>query len=98
MKGRPKGAPPRERGRPARILIPGWRSRSVSGTLQAGSGPFGVNRTGKTHCLPVGLRRGRSGLQQSQLEGGRVRIEGGHLEASNEHLPGTGRIDQSIHP
>ena len=32
-------SPTRERGRPARILIPGWRSRSVSATLPAGSHP-----------------------------------------------------------
>ena len=42
----------RERGRPARNHIPGWRSRSVSGALVAGSGPFGVNRTGKARGGP----------------------------------------------
>ena len=47
-----KGCAPRKRGRPARNLVPGWRSRSVSGRLQAGSGPFGVTRTGKARGGP----------------------------------------------
>ena len=36
---RRRTAPTRERGRPARNLIPGWRSRTASATLRAGSLP-----------------------------------------------------------
>ena len=44
--------PPRERGRPARILIPLWRLRSVGTILQAGSHPVGVNCKGKDRGDP----------------------------------------------
>ena len=41
-------SPTRERGRPARILISGWRWRSDSATLPAGSHPAGVNCDGQS--------------------------------------------------
>ena len=46
------GSATRERGRPARILISWWRSRSVGTTLRAGSRPFGVNRNGRSQGIP----------------------------------------------
>ncbi len=41
-------SPTRDRGRPARILIPRWRWWSVGATLPAGSHPAGVNRMGQS--------------------------------------------------
>ena len=87
-------SPTRERGRPARNLIPGWRRWSVNATLQAGSHP--AARTSKE--LFAGLKyhsplEGESAKGEARLRAGggptrRPISENGRLDRSREYGDG----------